>query len=99
MAMTMAARLLSQRRPELGNGGRRSLGHVVPGEAAEVVTPRPGLAFPAPVPLPGVAGVVVAVAVELDRQRRRFPAAVDPVAARFAVHGRVWQVVVSEQSA
>src|SRR5918992_1767531 len=62
-----------------------SLEDVVVSEAAKLVASRPGFPLSAAVELPGVAGAVVAVAVELDGQALLGPAAVDSVAARFPV--------------
>ena len=54
-----------------------------------------GLALPFVVLLPGVARVVVGVAVELDRQRLLGPAAVDVAAAGGTVgHGHPWRVLL-----
>jgi hypothetical protein len=63
---------------QLGERGLRLLVDVAPGVAAEFVAAGAGLAFAAAVLLPGVAGVVVAVAVELDRQPVGGPAGVVP---------------------
>ena len=58
---------------------------VAVGVAAELVASGSGLALATAVLLPGVTGVVVAVAVELDRQAVLGPAAVDAPSARRAV--------------
>jgi hypothetical protein len=52
---------------KLDERGAWLLEHVAVRVAAKLVAARPGLALAPPVPLPGVAGAVVAVAVELDR--------------------------------
>ena len=64
------------------------LDHVAVGVAAEVIPTRAGLALAAPILLPGVARVVEAVAVELDREPLLGPAAVDSAATRRAVGDR-----------
>ena len=61
---------------------------VAPGVAAEFVAAGPGFALTAAVLLPGVAGVVVAIAVELDGQPMLGPPAVDTVRAGRAVGAR-----------
>src|SRR4051794_13294833 len=70
----------------VGKHGFSLLGEVLVGVAAELVAagPRGALAFV--VLLPGVAGMVEAVAVELDREAG--PAAVDVVGALAAVEPR-----------
>src|SRR6185369_12590994 len=62
--------------------------HVAPGVAAELVASRMGFTFSLAVLLPGVSGVVVRVAVELDREVVLRPAAVHPAAARRTVRLR-----------
>src|SRR5215211_3893291 len=74
-----------QQRAELGEHLFGLFEDVAPGVAAELVAAGAGLAFAAAVLLPGVAGVVVAVAVELDGQPVVGPAAVDVAAAGRAV--------------
>jgi hypothetical protein len=63
--------------------------YVAVGVAPELVAARAGLALAAAVLLPGVARLVVAVAVELDRQALLRPAAVDPPPTGQAVG--LWQ--------
>src|SRR5918992_2846776 len=75
----------------------RRLEHVVVGVAAELVPPRPGFPFALAVLLPGVAGAVVAVAVELDGEVVGGPAAVDPLGSRGLVGFRERQVGFGEQ--
>src|SRR5215218_4262535 len=70
---------------QLGKHELRLLEDVAPGVAAELVAAGVGLALAAPVLLPGIAGVVVGVAVELDREPVRRPAAVHPPAPGGAV--------------
>ena len=62
-----------------------------------VVAAGVGLAFAVAVVLPGVAGAVVAVAVELDGQAVVGPAAVDAVAAGGLVGLGQRQAVLFEQ--
>jgi hypothetical protein len=64
------------------------VGDVVVGVAAVLVAAGVGLAFALAVLFPGVAAVVVAVAVELDGQVSVGPAAVDAVGAGLRVGGR-----------
>jgi hypothetical protein len=58
---------------------------VAVGVAAEVVASRVRLTLTPAVPFPGVAGAVVAVAIELDGEAVCGPAAVDAAGAGLAV--------------
>ena len=60
--------LSAEQGAQLGEHELRVLDDVLVGVAAELVASGAGLAFAAAVLFPGVAGVVVAVAVELDGQ-------------------------------
>src|SRR5439155_7116316 len=82
---------------ELTEHRRGVVEHVVAGVAAEVVAPRVRLALAPAILLPGVAGVVVGVAVELDGQAELRPAAVDAALAGDAVGVRERQAVLAEQ--
>ena len=67
---------------------RRGESKTSPRVPAELVAERAGEPLTTPILLPGVAGAVVAVAVELDRQPVLGPAAVDPLPAGRAVGHR-----------
>ena len=80
------AGVLSREEPgQLGEHERRALEHVAVGVAAVLVAAGVGFALAPAVLFPGVAGAVVAVAVELDGEPVVGPAAVDAVAAGGAV--------------
>jgi hypothetical protein len=75
-----------QESAKVGEHRRRVLLDVAPGVAAELITARPRLTLALAVPLPGVTGVVVAEAVQLDRETMGRPAAVDVSAVHAPVH-------------
>src|SRR4051794_1132951 len=76
-------------------GGRFE--HVAVRVAAELVAARVCLPLPPAVLLPRAAGVVEAVAVELDGQAVLGPSAVDAPTARNAIHDRQGQPVSAQQ--
>jgi len=67
--MLAASSIGRQQRAQLGHHERRPLEDVAAGAAPELVAAGARLALATAVLLPGVAGVVVAIAVELDGQR------------------------------
>jgi hypothetical protein len=73
------------------------LGHVVVGVAPELATSRPRQALPATVLLPRVAGVVVAVAVELHGEAVVGSAAVDVAAVGDPIGDREGQPLGLEE--
>src|SRR5215213_11499715 len=90
-------RRLDEQMGQLAQHLLRLLEDVAVRVTAELVAARPCVAFAPPVLLPGVARVVVAVAVELDRQAPFRPAAVDAVSAGDAVGLGPWQVMLAQQ--
>jgi hypothetical protein len=70
---------------ELRQHEARLLEHVAVGVAAELVATGPRLALAVAILLPGVARMVVAIAVELDGQSVLRPAAVHAAASRQAI--------------
>jgi hypothetical protein len=81
----LAASLSAQQPSQLTQHQRRRLEHVSPGVAAELVPGGANEALPPPILLPGVAGAVVVVGVELDDEPVRGPAAIEAAAAEADV--------------
>ena len=76
---------------ELGQHVAGVLDHIAPCEDAELVSALPSLTFPLMIRFPGVARVVVAVAVEFCCELLIRPPAVDISSVGGAVHVRQWQ--------
>src|SRR4051812_17979075 len=88
---------LSEERAQFSEHVRRILEDVCIGVAAMPVAAGVRLTLPTAVLLPGVARVVVAVAVELDREAVGGPAAVDALGARGLVRDRSRQAGFAQE--
>ena len=88
-----------QELPQLGEHRGGIFEDVAVRKAAELVAPGMGLALAAAVLLPGVAGAMESLGVELDGELVVRPAAVDIVRARGLVRDRQRQALLAQQGA